>query len=77
MSFDLEDVIRTMKASERDTVQITAEAVVAAVKAVGAMSIMPSPAMPMTGLLLHVHPKVYDRLQELKLEAPPQEKASD
>lgn len=74
MSFDLEDVIRAMK---EDTVQITAEAVVAAVKAVGAMSIMPSPAMPMTGLLLHVHPKVYDRLQKLKLEAAPQEKASD
>lgn len=74
---DLENIIRTVNASEREAVEIAAEAVLAAVKAIGAVSIMPSPAMPLTGLLLHVHPKVYDRLQKMKLEAEPTEKASD
>jgi hypothetical protein len=69
---ELEEMIRTMNASERDAIQIAAQSVLAAVKAVGAISIMPSPAMPLTGLLMHVHPKVYDRLQKMKLEdAPP------
>lgn len=66
---DLEAMIRDMKATERDAIETVALAVVEAVKAVGAVSIMPSPAMPLTGLLLHVHPKIYDRLQSMKLEA--------
>lgn len=28
------------------------------------MSIMPSPHLPVTGLLLTVHPDVYDRIRE-------------
>ena len=69
---ELEEMIRTMNASERDAIEVVSQSVLDAVKAVGAISIMPSPAMPLTGLLMHVHPKVYDRLQKMKLEdAPP------
>ena len=68
-SSELEKIIRTMNASERDAIEVAAQAVLLAVKAVGAISIMPSPAMPLTGVLMHVHPKVYDRLQKMKLEA--------
>lgn len=77
-SSELENLIRTMNASERDAIEISAQSVLAAVKAVGAISIMPSPAMPLTGVLMHVHPKVYDRLQKMKLEAdapPPETRA--
>jgi len=67
-STDLEAMIRTMNASERDAIEVAAQSVLAAVKAVGAISIMPSSAMPLTGVLMHIHPKVYDRLQKMKLE---------
>lgn len=68
---DLEAMIRDMKATESDAIETVALAVIDAVKAAGAVSIMPSPAMPLTGLLLQVHPKVYDRLQKMKLEDQP------
>ncbi|PWE52005.1 hypothetical protein DEM27_33395, partial [Metarhizobium album] len=70
-STDLENMIRTMNASERDAIEVAAQSVLDAVKAVGAISIMPSPSMPLTGVLMHIHPKVYDRLQKMKLEADP------
>ncbi len=68
---DLEEMIRTMKASENDAIHTTALAVLDAVKAVGAVSLMPSPAMPLTGILMNVHPKVYDRVRALAKEGPP------
>lgn len=68
---DLEEMIRTVKASESDAIETAALAVLDAVKAAGAVSLMPSPAMPLTGILMHVHPKVYDRVRALTKEGPP------
>ncbi len=73
---DLEEMIRNINAAESDTIEATAIAVLEAIKAAGAISIMPSPAMPLTGLLMHVHPKVYDRLHKMKLEAQPKSPAA-
>lgn len=68
---DLEEMIRAVKASESDLIETAAIAVLDAVKAAGAVSLMPSPAMPLTGILMHVNPKVYDRVRALTKEGPP------
>lgn len=63
--FVLEDMIRTMSATERDIAEATASIVLECVKTAGGISVMPNPNLPTNGMLLMVHPKVYDRLRQL------------
>lgn len=65
---DLEEIIRTMNVTKRDAIEVTAESALAAIKGAGAMTLMPAPHLPITGLLLFVHPSVYDRLREIQAE---------
>ncbi len=60
-----EDLVRSVKTSERDMVEATATMALEAVKLAGALSVMPNPNLPTNGMLLMVHPKVYDRLRQL------------
>ena len=60
-----EDLVRSVKTSERDMIEATATMALEAVKLAGALSVMPNPNLPTNGMLLMVHPKVYDRLRQL------------
>ena len=60
-----EDLVRSVKTSERDMIEATATMELEAVKSAGALSVMPNPNLPTNGMLLMVHPKVYDRLRQL------------
>lgn len=64
MSADLEEMIRTANAAKRDAIEVAAESALSAIRGAGIMSVMPAPHMPITGLLLFVHPEVYDRIRE-------------
>jgi len=67
---DLKKMIDSMKSAEDGAITTIAAALVETTVAVGKVSIMPSSAMPLTGVLIHVHPKVYERLQQWKGEKP-------
>lgn len=60
---DLVEIIRAARAVKEDMIEAAADSAIAAVKAAGLMSVMPAPHMPTTGLLLFVHPEVYDRIR--------------
>ena len=65
-----EDLVRSVKTSERDMIEATATMALEAVKLAGALSVMPNPNLPTNGMLFMVHPKVYDRLRQLIDSAP-------
>jgi|GEM_PF-3675191 len=60
-----EDLVRSVNTTERDMIEATATMALEAVKLAGALSVMPNPNLPTNGMLLMVHPKVYDRLRQL------------
>ncbi|EYR81828.1 hypothetical protein [Shinella sp. DD12] len=62
------DIIKSATASDREAVRATAQLVLAAVKAAGALSLMPAPHLPKSGLLLMVHPEVYEQVRPLTKE---------
>lgn len=60
-----EELVRSVKTTERDMIEATATMALEAVASAGALSVMPNPNLPTNGMLLMVHPKVYDRLRQL------------
>lgn len=60
-----EELVRSVKTTERDMIEAAATMALEAVKSVGAVSVMANPSLPTNGMLLMVHPKVYDRLRQL------------
>lgn len=70
---DFKEAIRRVQVAEREAVEETAKRVLEAVKGAGVVSLMPNGALPLTGLLLAIHPDVYDRVRQLsKPPAEPQ-----
>lgn len=65
------DIIKSTTASDREAVRATAQLVLAAVKAAGALSLMPAPHLPKSGLLLMVHPEVYEQVRLVTKEGTP------
>ncbi|MFN7124639.1 MAG: hypothetical protein ACK4M8_02070 [Allorhizobium sp.] len=72
---DLLEVMQTAIESENDLVEAASIAVLACIQAAGPISLMPNDAIPTTGLLLYVHPKVYKRVRQ-KIEAANNDKSS-
>ncbi len=62
---ELEEMVTKLRVSERDAIEETAQAAINAVRSFGNLSIMANGALPLTGRLLYVHPKVYERVREL------------
>ena len=60
---EIMDIIKSSTATDREVVRATTQLVLAAVKAAGAVSLMPAPHLPKTGILLMVHPEVYDQVR--------------
>lgn len=57
------EIIKSATATDREMVRATTQLVLAAVKAAGVVSVMPAPHLPKTGLLLMVHPEVYEQVR--------------
>jgi predicted HAD superfamily Cof-like phosphohydrolase len=60
---EIMEIIKSATASDREAVRATTQLVLAAVKAAGAVSLMPAPHLPKSGLLLMVHPEVYEQVR--------------
>jgi hypothetical protein len=68
---DIYALARAVKAQEDEQIHETTARVLAAIQAAGALSLMPNPTLPRTGLLLMVHPDVYARVREASKNGEP------
>lgn len=69
---DREEILETIKkltASDHEIVRATTQLVLAAIKATGGVSLMPAPHLPRNGILVMVHPEVYDQVRIVTKQA--------
>lgn len=69
------DVVKRMTAIEQDAIDQAATRALSAIEAAGAITFMPAEVMPISGLLMYVHPKVYERVRELSKQSSPSQDA--
>lgn len=59
------DMVGLTRAARSESVEQTAQSVVDAIKAAGVITLMPSPHLPLTGIVTMVHSDVYDRVRNM------------